>query len=872
MVSVSRKTGQEQMQDGERPKHSPADELASLQAEFADALYQIESERNAARATSRRLSFELVEALNSPFKTLMRTMEFRILAWASRCSPPLPAKVADRFAKSARKRDPGRFDVNTPQDGSSRGATAYVSRGEEIEGGHAFDPALPTVLIISHDATRTGAPILSYNLARELSTRHNVIVYLLRGGDILPNFVEQSTRVVVGAAAADSIAAQEPVLRRIVQAARPAFAVVNSVEARATLPTLRVLGVPTVSLLHEFAAYTRPRSAFDDVIRTSTLTVFSTGLTRDNAIDNLSSARAPSVRIIAQGKCEVPVEHRSPEQREAERSWLSLKLRPQNGGPRRVVVLGAGSVHIRKGVDLFIETATRALAAAKDLDLRFVWIGHGYKPEDDFSYSVYLRDQLERAGVADRVTLLRETKEIEEAYRLSDLLLLTSRLDPLPNVAIDALCSGVPVLCFDRTTGIADFLTANGLGEDCVADYIDTSDLARKVVRLAADPSLLERVAAAGKAMAFREFDFGRYAGQIEALGAEAIDRQRASEEDRRAITASGRFRADFFSPPEFAGEPQEAAISRYIESAACGIGARKPEPGFHPYRFADSLPASAGATRDPYAAYIAAGCPVGFWTQPVLGLDHAPAAPCPDLRVALHVHAYFPDGLADLVRRLNLNTTRPDLFVSIRAGGDDRPVRECLAAYSGRIVELEPVPNRGRDIGPLLTQFGARLVSDYDVIGHVHLKQSRELRDREAVARWVEFLMENTVGGARSGAAMDAILAAMHDDPGTAIAYADDPNILGWGKNLSHAQAIGDRLGHGSLPETITFPVGTMFWMRSRLLQRFVDLALDWSDYPAEPVAYDGSMLHAIERLFGVLPGLEGMSSIVTNVRGMTR
>jgi hypothetical protein len=40
----------------------------------------------------------------------------------------------------------------------------------------------------------------------------------------------------------------------------------------------------------------------------------------------------------------------------------------------------------------------------------------------------------------------------------ADLFLLSSRLDPLPNVAIDELTMGLPVLCFEKTSGIADFM------------------------------------------------------------------------------------------------------------------------------------------------------------------------------------------------------------------------------------------------------------------------------------------------------------------------------------------------------------------------------------------------------------------------------
>ena len=71
------------------------------------------------------------------------------------------------------------------------------------------------------------------------------------------------------------------------------------------------------------------------------------------------------------------------------------------------------------------------------------------------------------------------------AYQAADLLLISSRLDPLPNVAIDALTLGLPVFCFEKTTGIADFLSEHGLKEQCVARYLDAHDLALKVRSLA---------------------------------------------------------------------------------------------------------------------------------------------------------------------------------------------------------------------------------------------------------------------------------------------------------------------------------------------------------------------------------------------------
>src|SRR5262249_44325099 len=44
-------------------------------------------------------------------------------------------------------------------------------------------PDRETVLLVVHEASRTGAPILAYNIAKRLSADHNIVVLLLAGGD-----------------------------------------------------------------------------------------------------------------------------------------------------------------------------------------------------------------------------------------------------------------------------------------------------------------------------------------------------------------------------------------------------------------------------------------------------------------------------------------------------------------------------------------------------------------------------------------------------------------------------------------------------------------------------------------------------------------
>ena len=168
---------------------------------------------------------------------------------------------------------------------------------------------------------------------------------------------------------------------------------------------------------------------------------------------------------------------------------------------------------------------------------------------------------------------------------------------------------------------------------------------------------------------------------------------------------------------------------------------------------------------------------------------DAAKAAPPRRLRVAIHLHAFYPDQLAGIVERLNLNASTPDLFISVVTPDAAAQAREALSGYRGRIVDVQITPNLGRDIGPLLTQFGRALCAGYDIIGHLHTKKSVHVTDRPFAEAWNTFLLENLVGGKRGGAMLDAILSTMAPDPAIGIVFPDDPHVIGWTKNRKYAE-----------------------------------------------------------------------------------
>jgi glycosyltransferase involved in cell wall biosynthesis len=742
-----------------------------------------------------------------------------------------------------------------------------------LPGSAGLNPAKKTILLVSHDASRTGAPILALNMAQSLAARYNLVILLLGRGALVAAFQSAAVEVIV-----------EPALRRlpthyadyvisaICKRHAFLFALVNSVESRKVLPALASHYVPTVSVLHEFASV-RPRNVFKEACGWSTETVFSTQLTLQDAVSTSGMRSDFSAHVIPQGKCIVPAGNISALALKKEQDRLSQCMRPGGRSDAHLVILGAGALELRKGVELFIACAAEVMRTEGGENCRFVWVGAGYDPEEDMDYSAYLADQIQRAGLEKHMIFAGETAQIEWAYSLADIFLLSSRLDPLPNVAIDAMYHGLPVLCFDKTTGIADFLKENALGELCVADYLDTYGLSKKIMALVHSAPLRKTTGAQCKAAAIATFDMEDYVARLEALALSAQDKIQQDKADMQEILSSGRFQSRFSFPRRsiFALSDEEG-IKRYFWNWKTGIAPRKPFSGFHPgiYRAAHGL-ARKGA--DPLADYLRQGEPQGPWRFPVISpISDLHPVDMEEKRIALHLHVYYPDLLPEILQRLLCNTVRPDLFISVRDTVAQEKVKRALIGYTGTIAEIQVMPNQGRDIGSLLTGFGKTLAENYDIVGHLHTKKSIHVVSQRLISRWKNFLLENLLGGEKGGRMADSILTTMLHDPSISMVFPDDPHAMGWTENRPAAEKLAPRLGLSSLPEAFNFPIGTMFWMRTPLLKRFVDLDLSWEDYPPEPLPTDGSMLHGLERLFGVVATSDPFRLAVTYIPGVGR
>src|SRR5262249_20802776 len=138
-----------------------------------------------------------------------------------------------------------------------------------------------------------------------------------------------------------------------------------------------------------------------------------------------SLKRRRGVHVLPQGRVEIPpVRAEEGGQHEIGGSDLARRVRPARDV---FVVLGAGSGHVGKGVDLFLATAAAARRLAPDMKFRFVWIGDGYDPAADSGYSAYLAEQIARSDLADTVVLLGHTEHLDQAFANADVFFMCSR-------------------------------------------------------------------------------------------------------------------------------------------------------------------------------------------------------------------------------------------------------------------------------------------------------------------------------------------------------------------------------------------------------------------------------------------------------------
>lgn len=378
-----------------------------------------------------------------------------------------------------------------------------------------------TVIVVVHETSRTGAPILGLNIATKLKYQwgYNVVVISWRGGGSLEQAFCDDVDIVI-APKDDSYMPQADIdwlARKLKLTLQPKYAIANSAVAFRLAVALARSYVPVVALVHEFSSLFGTGRLLHTYFSEVGCIVFPAEIVKESAIDIYPFVANRLNKILPQGRSVVPGGASETTVKGSSAFSTSSDILDWASDEGCFTVVGMGTVEWRKGVDLFISAAVSFRCRFPEVSCRFVWVGAQTAHSQEAV--MYLREQLHRSEVANAVLLLPETSDVARVYAAADALFISSRLDPLPNVAIDAMTLGLPVISFDRATGVADLLRADADLGDLVVGYADTHAAATVVHKLATDATWLRLVKKRTTELASRLFDMNGYVAALDEIG-----------------------------------------------------------------------------------------------------------------------------------------------------------------------------------------------------------------------------------------------------------------------------------------------------------------------------------------------------------------
>jgi glycosyltransferase involved in cell wall biosynthesis len=373
-----------------------------------------------------------------------------------------------------------------------------------------------TILFLSNDASRTGAPIFLLRLLRWLRQNHDYSFRTLVGryGDLVPDFEALGP---VDSFEPKPTAAYK-VLRRLKlngsyrakhqQALRAKLSrcdirliYCNTIANGKILDFLSFLRCPVICHVHELESVIHDfgQQNMDSIRKYTAKYIAVSQAVKSNLLEK---HKIPEDKICLISGF-IPQPEGPPQERTASRSAVRQELGIPVGSK---LICGSGSIEHRKGADLFLKIAGGVKEATSDNSVHFVWIGG--RPDR----VAQMQKEIRSSPLQDVVHFIGSRASMIPYYDASDLFLLSSREDPFPLVMLEAASRCLPILCFADSGGAPEFVE-NDAG--VVVPNFDTAHMAKEVIRLLSAPEFSGRLGNAGQQKVMNRFTLDRGAPKI---------------------------------------------------------------------------------------------------------------------------------------------------------------------------------------------------------------------------------------------------------------------------------------------------------------------------------------------------------------------
>lgn len=321
------------------------------------------------------------------------------------------------------------------------------------------------VLIISHNSSRSGAPVLLLNLAKLLQELKGFKTDFLlkKGGELETEFRKSGNVIILDRPPKNLV---QKLIRKFLHG-RPGvlskidynnydFILSNTILNGDILPFIRKkYRGPVISYIHEL------KVASEYLTTSETLANVT-----QNSDHFLVPSNAVKTFLLADCKVEEHKIHILP-------SYIpcsNAKSQNNKTTTTNFIIGACGTVELRKGTDLFIQVAKTFSDRFPDIPVKFIWKG---ADTNSLDYK-FLAEDIKKLNLSSVCAFLPSSANMDDFYNELDVFVLTSREDPYPLVVLEAANASVPSICFRDSGGASEFIAGNGK----LVDYMNIVDMA----------------------------------------------------------------------------------------------------------------------------------------------------------------------------------------------------------------------------------------------------------------------------------------------------------------------------------------------------------------------------------------------------------
>ncbi|MCH1642337.1 rhamnan synthesis F family protein [Paenibacillus timonensis] len=237
--------------------------------------------------------------------------------------------------------------------------------------------------------------------------------------------------------------------------------------------------------------------------------------------------------------------------------------------------------------------------------------------------------------------------------------------------------------------------------------------------------------------------------------------------------------------------------------------------------------------------------------------------------KIALVMHIYFDDKIEYCLDYAKSMPPETDVYVTTNNDSNKLLIEEAFKGMECANLKVIVIPNRGRDVSSLL--IGVRdYLEDYDYVCFAHDKKTKQVYPYIKGESFAYKCFENIL---KNRHLVNNIIRTFDENPKLGLLSPPPPNhadfyfTIGyeWSINLDITRDLAKKIGIVSEMEWHKEPIaplGTMFWFRPKALKALIEYKWEYKDFPQEPNNVDGTLLHAIERIYPYVAQYEGYYS----------